>query len=184
MIHKTFSKQELKDIIIDLNLNIQNLEYLNKHELINSIDYYLENDFEINFESSDFFKNKNIDDVKKYLSNPNPNKILSVKERNDILKLCKEIIHYCKNGFLIENTIFLSLDEIIIHMNHIKQFGDIPSVRRCCKLIKGDLKIHETFEPNISLKMQKDLEIKRMNKMKNKKVNNLIIKYGTFLIEF
>ena len=82
MIHKTFSKQELKDIVIDLNLNIQNLEYLNKHELIKSIDYYLENDFEINFECSDFFKNKNIDDVKKYLSNPNPNKILSVKERN------------------------------------------------------------------------------------------------------
>ena len=32
--------------------------------------------------------------------------------------------------------------------------------------------------------MQKELEIKRMNKMKNKKVNNLIIKHGKFKIEF
>ena len=181
MIHKSFSKQDIKDIIYDLNIHIQNYESLNKHDLINQLCTYLDNDNIIDFDNSEFFLNKDINYLKIYLNNQNPNKLLSVKERNNILKLCKEIIHYCITGFCIENTIFGSIDELIIHMNDIKRFGDIPSVRRCCKLLKGDLKIIESL---ISIKMKRELEFKRLNKIQNKKRKHLIIKRGSFKITF
>jgi len=184
MIHKTYSKQDLKDIISDLKINIHNYDTLNKNELINALLQYLKNDNIIDFSTSEYFKNKNINYLKNYLSQPNPNKVLSVKDRNNILVLCKEIIHYCKTGYCVENTIFGSVDEIKIHMDYIKQFGDIPSVRRCCKLIKGDLKMDRIFYPEISIKVQKDLDIKAKNKLKNKKVNGLILKKGKFKVIF
>tara|TARA_R110000764_G_scaffold53079_1_gene115345 strand:+ start:4064 stop:4621 length:558 start_codon:yes stop_codon:yes gene_type:complete len=184
MIHKTFSKQDLKDIIYDLNLTIPDYDSLNKHELIKKVILYFYNETEISFDDSLLFPNKDIEYVKDYLQKPNPHKLLSVKEKNNVLRLCKEIIHYCNNGFCIENTIFGSIEEIEIHLSVIKDYGDIPSVRRCCRLIKGDLKVNNIYEPKISLKMQRDLELKKQNKLMNKKVNTLIYKSGTFLIDF
>jgi len=184
MIHKTYSKQDLKDIISDLKINIPNYDALNKNELIKSLNQYLINDNIIDFKSSEFYKDKDLEYLKNMLSQPNPNKVLSVKDKNDILRLCKEIIHYCKTGYCIENTIFGSIDEIKIHMNFIKQFGDIPSVRRCCKLMKGDMKISEIYYPEISIKVQKDLDIKAQNKLKNKKVKGLIYRTGIFKLDF
>ena len=159
MIHKTFSKQDLKDIIYDLNLTIPDYDSLNKHELIKKIILYFYNETEISFDNSLLFPNKDIEYVKDYLQKPNPHKLLS-------------------------NTIFGSIEEIEIHLSVIKEYGDIPSVRRCCRLIKGDLKVNNIYEPKISLKMQRDLELKKQNKLMNKKVNTLIYKTGTFLIDF
>jgi len=157
---------------------------LNKHELIRKVSLYLENDNDIKFDNSELFPNKDLNYLKKYLNNQNPNKILSVKEKNNILKLCKEIIHYCNTGYCIENTIFFSLEELKYNLRSIVKYGDIPSVRRCCRLIRGDIKIQEYFVPEISLKVRKELELKRQNKIKNKRINNLIIREGKFVIHF
>ena len=104
MIHKTFSKLDLKDIILDLNINIPYYDALNKYQLVKALNIYMNNDNEYDFINSGMFKNKNLEYLQLYLSLPNPNKLLSVKEKNNILKLCKEIIHYCNTGFCIENT--------------------------------------------------------------------------------
>ena len=184
MIHKSFSKQDLKEIIYDLSIDIPDYDMLNKHELIRKLSLYLDNENDINFLNSELFPNKDLDYLKIYLNNQNPEKLLSVKEKNNILKLCKEIIHYCNNGYCIENTIFGSFDELKIHLRDICKYGDIPSVRRCCRLIKGDIKVNESYEPKISLKVKKDLELKRQNKIKNKKVINLIVKEGKFYLNF
>lgn len=183
-IHKSYSKQDLKYIISDLKINIDNYGSLNKHLLIKELSNYLNNDYDIDFSNSELYNNRDKDFLINILSKQNPDKLLSVKQKNDILKLCKEIIHYCKSGFVIENTVFGSIDELKIHMDDIKQYGDIPSVRRCCLLLKKDNNINETYEPNISIKVLKELELKKQNKLKNKKTNTLIKKTGSFIISF
>ena len=184
MIHKTFSKLDLKDFISDLKINILYYEALNKYQLVKALNLYMKNDNQYDFINSVIFKNKDLDYFKLYLSLPNPNKLLSVKEKNEILKTCKEIIHYCNTGFCIENTIFSDLDSLIDNLDNVKQYGDIPSVRRCCRLIKGDIKINRVFIPVISDKVIRDLELKKQNKIKNKKINNLIVKYGNYKVIF
>jgi len=63
-------------------------------------------------------------------------------------------------------------------MDYIKQFGDIPSVRRCCKLLKDDLKIlPTTFKPYISPQVQKTLDDKKITK--SVRYANLKIRHST-----
>ena len=90
MIHKSFSKQDLKEIIYDLSIDIPDYDMLNKHELIRKLSLYLDNENDINFLNSELFPNKDLNYLKIYLNNQNPEKLLSVKEKNNILKLCLE----------------------------------------------------------------------------------------------
>ena len=62
-------------------------------------------------------------------------------------------------------------------MDYIKQFGDIPSVRRCCKLLRDDINMTETFKPLISPQVQKELEDKSFSKVQHLKI--LKIRYST-----
>ena len=62
-------------------------------------------------------------------------------------------------------------------MDYLKQFGDIPSVRRCCRLLSDDKQIKNKFIPLISPKVQKQL-----NERQSKKIiysNKLTIRYST-----
>ncbi len=53
-------------------------------------------------------------------------------------------------------------------MDLIKQFGDIPSVRRCCRLMNEDIKAGgRKFNPLISPQVQKDLNEKKTLKGNN-----------------
>ena len=60
----------------------------------------------------------------------------------------------------------------------IKQFGDIPSVRRCCRLMNEDVKTGGIkYVPLISPQVKKDLEQK--NNVKKVKNYKLTIRYAT-----
>ena len=120
--------------------------------------------------------------MKEYLQKPNPDKILSVKQKQKIMRFTKEVIVYCNNGFNLDYSIFNSYEEIHIPMTDISIHGDIPSVRRSIKLLNEDPNLKEKIVPIISNKMKKQLE-----KKKNKKVKTyygLIRKEGNFIIEF
>ena len=82
------------------------------------------------------------------------------------MKICKQVIQYCKNGFDLTCCEYETLKELTDDMDYIKQFGDVPSVRRCCRLLKEDVKILQTFKPLISPQIQKELD----EKYKRKKV--------------
>jgi predicted phosphoadenosine phosphosulfate sulfurtransferase len=54
---------------------------------------------------------------------------------------------------------YKSLKELEDDADYIKQFGDIPSVRRACKLLNKDPKFkNTTFNPRITPQTQKKLE--------------------------
>ncbi len=179
-IHKTWSKADLRYIISDLKINIHDQAVLNKDDLKLKIINYIDNDEPIDFENSEIFKDKDKQFLIQYLFNKNENKKLTVKEKNDILKLAKYIIHYCKNGFNIENSNFNSIDEIKLYMEELKEHGDIPSVRKACHLLKHDNKIKEIYIPVISHKVQKELRLKKEEKSKLKVKNIITIEYGSF----
>ena len=63
-------------------------------------------------------------------------------------------------------------------MDYIKQFGDIPSVRRCCRLMNDDMKMNGIkFNPLISPQIQRDLDQKKV--MKKNYVIPLTIRFAT-----
>jgi len=181
MINKTFSKGDLLEIISTFGIDIPNANHMDKLRL--SITLWSElNNLEKIPEDNEIYMIKNLSELKEYLQKPNPDKILSVKQKQKIMRFTKEVIVYCNNGFNLDYSIFNSYEEIHIPMTDISIHGDIPSVRRAIKLLNEDPNLKEKIVPVISNKMKKQLE-----KKKNKKVKTyygLIRKEGNFIIEF
>lgn len=181
MINKTFSKCDMIEIIRTFNIDMPNFNTMDKStmsmklwdELCSIEDIPTDNDL---------FTINNIEELKTYLTNKNPTKILSVKEKSKVMKFCKEVIVYCNNGYLVECSIFTDFTELDIQLRDIAIHGDIPSVRRAIRLFNEDPKVKDKIVPIISNRVKKDLELK-----KKKKVNHyygLITKEGNFEITF
>ena len=108
----------------------------------------------------------NIIDLKHYLINVNPNKILTIREKNDIIHKCKRVKHYCRNGFNINISEYKDDKELMKDINLIKKWGSIPSSRKAIK----------------ECHILKELEIK--NKLKERKGQRLEHRMGKFIISF
>lgn len=162
LIHKSFSKNDLIDLINYIGLPVVFSHQDNKKVIQDKIKVALKEDFEI---KTNYYKLENKDDIYLYLITQNPRKLLNTKEKNDVMNIAKFIINYCKSNFQLDCSKYTSVKEIIDDMDYIKQFGDIPSVRRCCKLLKDDPKLHGiTFNPYISPQIKKTLQDKSVSK--------------------
>ena len=175
IIHKSHSKNDLCDLINILNLPIVFSHQDQKKDLQLKLIFYLSTT-KIKFEDN-YYGIKNRDDLVCYLKNKNPKKMLNIKEKSAVMKICKQVIQYCKNDFDLSCCEYETLKELTDDMDYVKQFGDIPSVRRCCRLLKEDVKILQSFKPLISPQMKKDLD----EKFKIKKVYpyKLSVKHST-----
>ena len=181
MINKTFSKGDLLEIISTFGIDIPNANNLDKLRLSIMLWSELGNMSEVP-EDNEIYMIKNISELKEYLQKKNPDKILSVKQKQKIMRFCKEIIVYCNNGFNLDCSIFNSYEEIYIPTKDISIHGDIPSVRRAIGLLNQDPNLKEKITPVISNKMKRQLE-----KKKNKKIKTyygLISKEGKFILTF
>ena len=177
IIHKSHSKTDLIDLINDLNIDITHSHQDNKRTIQDKIIAYLK-DKKSSQIVDNFYNIKNVDGLIQYLKNKNPKKVLSIKEKNNVMLIAKHIIAYCKDNYNINNSKYDTLQELKDDMDFIKQFGDIPSVRRCCKLMNLDIKFPKiTFVPYISPKVQKELNDKKITIQSNYQI--LTIRKGT-----
>jgi hypothetical protein len=166
LIDKSHSKTDLIELINDLNLPIVHSHQDNKSDIQDKFKTCIASKFDI---IDNFYNIKTKDDLISYLENKNPKKNLTIKEKQNVMMICKKIIQYCKSDFDLTITDYNDQQELIDDMDYIKQFGDIPSARRCCRLINEDPKMAGlNFKPLISPQVQKDLDQKK----KTKKVVN------------
>ena len=181
MINKTFSKGDMIEIIRAFNIDLPNFNTMDKSTLsmklwseLCSLEYVPP--------ENELFHISDIEELKIFLTNKNPNKLLSIKERNKIMKFCKEVIVYCNNGYNVDMSIFNDFKEIELQLRDITIHGDIPSVRRAIRLFNNDPKLKEKIEPIISNRVKKEIELKKKHKVKN--YYGLIYKNGNFIISF
>jgi len=175
LIHKSHSKTDIIDLINNLGLKIVFSHQDNKKDLQSKLLNLLSQNIII---KDNFYKIENKDGLIQFLTNVNPKKTLTIKEKNNVMMLCKHIIQYCKNNYELEYTKYDELKELQDDMDFIKQFGDIPSVRRCCRLMNNDPKfIGYKFVPFISPQAQKELDEKRV--VKTKHLNIIKIRRST-----
>jgi predicted phosphoadenosine phosphosulfate sulfurtransferase len=164
IIHKSHSKTDLIDYINDLGLPIVFSHQDNKRDIHEKYQEVFLKKFDF---KPNFYKIENLDGLKIYLENCNPKKTLSIKEKQNVMLICKHIINYCKNGYDLNLCKYESPKELQDDMDFIKQFGDIPSVRRCCKLMNNDYHfVGINFKPYISPQTQKILDEKNANSTK------------------
>lgn len=160
--HKSHSRRDLIDIIKIFKLPIEDPEDFNKKDLSDKLHTILYDVIDGIISDDHYYGIKNLHDLKEYLIKPNQKKILSVKDKNEIMTTAKLIIQYCKAGYCTEISYFDTMEIIYSEARRIAQFGDIPSVRRMCQLINNNPHTNERIFPIISKKVQRDLEIKEL----------------------
>ena len=181
MYHKSHSRLTLINIIKLFKLPIEDPEDYNKKQLTEKLITCL-NDIDYIEPDEDYYGIMNLNDLKEYLLKPDQKKVLSIKDKNEIMTLAKLIIQYCKGGYVVELSYFNTMDQIYVEARRLSQFGDIPSVRRMCTLLNQNPHSQERVYPIISKKVQKQLEIKALT---SKKVHNVLtVKKGPIIVKF
>ena len=181
MINKTFSKGDMIEVIRAFNIDIPNFASMDKSTLSMKLWAELCSIESIQPET-DIFNISDIEELKTYMINKNPNKLLSVKEKNKLMRFCKEVIVYCNNGYNVDMSVFNDFTEIELQIRDISKYGDIPSVRRAIKLFNKDPKLKEEINPIISNRVKREINLKKKNKVK--KYYGIIVKHGSFEITF
>lgn len=180
-IHKSFSKQDLVDIINTLDLPVVFSHANNKNDIQEKLNDLFENNKDITFEDN-VYKVKSIHELHIFLCGKNPKKTLNVKEKKQVMTICKEIVKYCKNGYVLMKTNYKTEKDLEDDMLFIIQFGDLPSVRRVCRLMNENIMKTRNYYPIISPQVQKELD----EKNKNKQVNQYCfqLQKGHFVVSF
>jgi len=181
-IHKSHSKQELIDIINDLQISNIELSHSDTksdtHAKIlaymddNPTDKYLDNVYRIN----------DTHDLRVYLNNQNPKKNLSVKEKAVVMGICKEITRFAKSNYIVQNTRYASIKELEDDMMYITQYGDLPSVRRSVKLMNDNIQRSRHWTCVISPQVKKVIDEKEEQKRTNS--YHATFRRGEFTISF
>lgn len=181
MINKTFSKGDMIEIIRAFNIDIPNFNTMDKSTL--SMKLWAELcSLEYIPPENELFNISDIEELKMYVMDKNPNKLLSIKDKNKIMKFCKEVIVYCNNGYNTDMSVFNDFTEIYLQLKDIAIYGDIPSVRRAIRLFNSDPQIKEKIVPIISNRVKKELQLKKKHKVKT--YYGLIYKKGNFIVSF
>ncbi len=164
MIHKSFTKKDLLEIIQSYDIPIEDPKQYNKNDLSMTLtEMLITQDFEINFSPDypDFFKNE---DLIEYLSLPKSNEELNYQEKSEMIQKAKKLINYARNGYMLSFTEYISHDDLyqdgIIVANHC----DIPTCRRAIDELNKDPKIRNKIEKQITPKVKKKLDQKKINK--------------------
>ena len=177
LIHKSHSKTDLIELINLLNLPIVFSHQDNKKNIQDKLRaYIIHNEIDI---KENYYKITNKAGLKEYLMKLNDKKTLTTKQKNEVMNIAKYIIQYAKSNYNLDGSKYNTYKEIEDDMNYIKQFGDIPSIRRCCRLLNLDISFATVvFKPLISPQVQKILDEKKIQKQVNYS-NKLTIRYST-----
>lgn len=161
-IDKTFTKKDLLQFIDIYDMEIEDPSSLSKKDLQTELEKYLDNLNELPFTPEyDFIL---AEDLLLYLQSEKPNIDLNYREKGDMIALAKKIIHYTRNGYSIALTNFKDIDEIYQKGILVANHGDIPTCRRAIAELNKDQKIRNKLDIKISLKVQNELEQKKINK--------------------
>ena len=187
MIHSSHSRKDLLDIIDIYKLGFDELltyKLQTKQELLKNLWIVIQKkDIILSPLDDTFFFFDNVNDIKSYLMNKSPNKLITDKTLLEITKKVKQINYYClKCSYEVEFSNYNTLNDIFFDANYIRFYGNIPSVRRSIKLLNLDSKLNDKFEIIMSNKVKKTIEEKE--RIKRSLNPTYCKKVGSFTVIF
>jgi len=170
MIHKSHCKNDLINLINNIGVPVIHSHCHNKKDIQNLLEEFYSKDTKIEFKKNPYGI-CDARDLQIFLSKPNPKKNLSVKDKANIMKICKDIIHFCNNDYDVKHSNYETEKDIEDDILYVAQFGDLPSVRRACRLLNMRPSPNK-YNPVISPQVQVELTEKDMiQKSKLKKLS-------------
>lgn len=167
-IDKTHSKKDLVDLFKTLNIFLD--KNLSKGEIIKIINEKVD---ECKFNNN--IKNKT--ELFDYLKNKTEKQRPNIDEKKRVMLLSKKIVKYCTNDCMLNEATFENHQDAYNSLLSICQWGDIPSVRRACRLYNKCGNCINHINPKISKSVEKEIINKRL--IKKTYLTSLKIKYAT-----
>lgn len=183
MIHPTHSKKDLCEIIeIYSFYQIEDYHHLKKTELAEALwDQVCQKDF-VPAESEYLFVD-DITDLREYLRKPCGRQITTNAVRIDVNNRVKNIIFYCREcGYFLTASNYLSVDDVRYDAEFIKNYGDLPSVRRALRLYNNDPKANQPILPTMTRRVKRREEEKASLKRKN--TLTMCFTKGEYILKF
>ena len=182
MIDKSWTKKDMLEIIKVFQIDVEDAKELSKKEISNELYFQLINTEEIFDWNCEYEDINSWNELTGLLERPKSNTGLDYRQKQEIIHEAKIILNYCRNGYLITNTTFKDYDELYSLAKKVSQHGDISTCRRAIMEFNRDNKIRNKIEPQISQRMQKVLDQKKINKQDL--CPKLIIKNEPILLTF
>jgi len=174
---------DLLELINEIDLKIVHSHQDCKKDIQEKLKNFCENPTDFQFKKDNIYHIKNYYDLKCFLISPNPKKKISIKEKKVVMFIAKNIINYCLHGKVLEwSPYYKDHQQIKDDLDYIKQFGDIPSVRRACFLMNQTLTPENHFIPIISPQVRAKMIIKKSHKWEMKPQFNFHT--GKFKLDF
>ena len=179
-IHGTHTRKNLIEIVEVFDLPIEDYTDETKTSLARKIENILDTMKNVPRDDK-YFYIENITQLKEYLSLPNQFRV-SVKEKDKLIDIAKDILFYCREGYLLSCSVFESTDEIREKAESIAFYGNIPTINRALLLLNKDPKmkppidIIQSGKVKLALRKKKEEKLKRNGKMNCEK--------GSFIVSF
>tara|TARA_R110000824_G_scaffold231517_1_gene419412 strand:+ start:17299 stop:17847 length:549 start_codon:yes stop_codon:yes gene_type:complete len=181
MIHKSHSKKELYEFIKEFKIPIIYRDNRTKNQLVKVLHEALDSNLFNIIDNNKYLINTD-KDLMLYLSSCNHKKVLSVKDKKQLILDCRRINQYSKSQYSIVNTSFNTEEEVKELVIKCSKYGDVPSVRKMIRAYNCNPMVKKLIKPSISKIAMKEIEDKKL--LKKVYMNNLTIKYGPFSLSF
>lgn len=145
---KSHSRKDLIILFKNHGVSINNM--LNKCDIINKIDEYIKF-----FIYDDIIKDET--ELRNFLKNKSNKQRPSLQEKNIIMFKAKKIIKWSKNNYILDG-LYTNFEEAYNDVMEIHKWGDLPTIRKACKLYNISPSRKNHINPIMSSNVLKSLE--------------------------
>lgn len=149
LIDKTHSKRDIVCLFRKLGVIID--EDLTKGEIVKDIEKYM-----VDAKYND--KIKNCTELKEYLKTPSKKQRPTTEQKRDIMFRAKKIIKWAKNDYIFDMKTYMCAEDPFNDIMNIYMWGDLPSVRRACRLYNCSVFCKNNVNPIISEDVQEEMQ--------------------------
>ncbi len=168
LVDKSHSKKDIINLFRKHGVIIDG--QLTKNKIINNIELYMNN-----FIYNDTIKN--CTELKEYLKNISPKQRPNTHQKSDIMFKAKKIIKWSSNDYIFDGATYKNHQDPYDDIMSIYMWGDLPSVRRACRLYNISPKPLGHINPIISREVQDELNNNKI--IKKQVIHTLKVKRST-----
>jgi hypothetical protein len=157
MIHPSHPRKELVEIVEIFQIfQVKDYKDLRKMDLSRNLWYVLTKSEYIKPDQTHYFV-ENVHELREYLMKPHHKQIPNDVVREDVISRVKNLLFYSKTGYDFVGSNYKDIEGVIADVLFVRNYGDLPAVRRAIRLVNGDEKMPTKMSPVLTRRCEKKL---------------------------
>lgn len=165
LIDKSHSKKDIVGLFRKLGVIIDDEQ--TKGNIVSNIEEYFK---DVKYND----KIKNCTELKEYLKNPSKKQRPTTIQKKEIMFKAKKIIKWANNDYIFDMATYKNAEDPYNDVMSIYMWGDLPSVRRACRLYNLSAYCKNNVNPIITEEVEEELNHNKI--IKQQIIYKLIIK--------